>query len=207
MSEHGHKESSTYIRKWNHHLHAYNHTSQIHLRSNPFMFHTSGHQEALLPNLASSPHNWYCEHEIQQTAHYQACIRNGMWRLHECAWWMRKTFIQPNCHIIFTIFQSSNISIFLLWHQNTTISLQLLHVSLLMDERFQIYWNVTTNSSNVYRNHAIVWLKWHLHEEGIMDSAASGSWGNYWEVCEHMHIMPLFLKRLKKMINFLLNIC
>jgi hypothetical protein len=33
--------------------------------------------------------------------------------------------------------------------------------------------------------------------EEKMDSAASGSWGNYWAVCEDVHIAPLFPKQLK----------
>lgn len=164
------------------------------------MLITTHHKFTLGASLSCSTHQainrHYCEHE-RDTAN---CPLSGMYQEWDMPiTWIclmnEENFYRTQPHMISTIFQSSNISIFLLWHQNSTISLQFLHVSLLMDERFQIYWNVTTNSCNLYRNHALVWLKWHLHEEGMMDSAASGSWGNYWVVSEDVHIIPLFLKQ------------
>jgi hypothetical protein len=110
--------------------------------------------------------------------------------------------------MIFTIFQSSNISIFCSDAQSSTISLQFLHVSLLRrysgtdgrkisdilkcDEKF---------NQSLLKSHISMTVMTPACG-GMMGSAANGSWQNYWMVCEHVHITTLFLKRLKQMVNF-----
>lgn len=104
---------------------------------------------------------------------------------------------KPNLHVIFTLFRSYIFRFYFKVKTNVfdwVLACSLIRVhSGLMIERFQIFYSMIRNSSNLYCNHRSLWLiapawKW------IMGSISSGTWESCHIASEWMRTESLFLK-------------